>query len=160
MAHAEVTDVERAEPIRRTAEAASAFIRGDIHRDLALIRHADDYTLMAQFGGEPTGGFDASSERLEAMERYFQGGEADLELVQSYTSGDIAVLVVIEQQHGQVGGLPDQDWSLRITLVFCREGLEWRLVHRHADPLVHGISLEQAAALARGCSCLPARIRG
>jgi ketosteroid isomerase-like protein len=60
------------------------------------------------------------------------------------------VLVVIERQHGEVGGLPDQDWSLRVTWVFRRDGSEWRQVHRHADPLVHGISLEQLSALARG----------
>jgi ketosteroid isomerase-like protein len=150
MTYRNVTDEELAELIRRTAEAASAFICGDMRRYLALITHADDYTLMAPFGGEPTRGFDASSERLQAMERYFQAGEADMELVQSYTSGDIVVLVVIEWQHGQVGGLPDQDWSLRVTLVYRREGSEWRLVHRHADPLVHTMSLEQAAALARG----------
>jgi len=70
----------------------------DMRRNLTLIRHADDYTLMAPFGGEPTRGFDASSERLEAIERYFQAGEADVELVQSYASGDIVVLVVIERQ--------------------------------------------------------------
>jgi ketosteroid isomerase-like protein len=150
MAHGTVTDEERTELIRRTAEAASAFMRGDMRSYLTLIRHADDYTLMAPFGGEPTRGFDRSSERLAAMERYFQAGEAELELVQSYASGDIVVLVAIERQHGQVGGLPDQDWSLRVTLVFRREGSEWRLAHRHADPLVHGISLEQVAALARG----------
>jgi ketosteroid isomerase-like protein len=150
MPYRNVTDEELAELIRHTAEAASAFMRGDMCTYLTHIRHADDYTLMAPFGGEPTHGFDASSERLEAMERYFQAGEADLELVQSYTSGDIVVLVVIERQHGQVGGLPDQDWSLRVTLIFRREGSEWRLVHRHADPLIHTMSLEQAAALARG----------
>jgi ketosteroid isomerase-like protein len=53
-------------------------------------------------------------------------------------------------QHGLVGGLPEQDWSLRVTLVFRRDDGAWRLLHRHADPLVHGISLEQTAALARG----------
>lgn len=105
---------------------------------------------MAPFGGEPERGFEASSERIEAMERYFQAGEAELELVQSYASGDLVVLVAIERQHGVVGGLPDQDWSLRVTLVFRREGGEWWLAHRHADPLVHGISLEQAAAIAHG----------
>ena len=45
----------------------------------------------------------------------FRGGEADLELVQSYASGDIAVLVAIE-----------------------------------ADPLVHAMSMEHMASLARG----------
>jgi ketosteroid isomerase-like protein len=51
---------------------------------------------------------------------------------------------------GEVGGLPGQDWSLRVTCVFRRDGSEWRQVHRHADPLVHPISLEQLSALARG----------
>ena len=136
MARENVTDEELAELIRRTAEAASALIGGEIRTYLTLIPHADDYTLMDPFGGEPTRGFDASSESLEALE--------------PYTSGDLAVLVVIERQHGQVGGLPDQDLSLRVTWVFRREGSEWQQVHRHADPLVNGISFEQLAALARG----------
>ncbi len=150
MAQGNVTDKELAELVRRTAEAASALIRGDIRAYLTLVPHADDYTLMDPFGGEPTRGFDPSSEDLEALERFFQGGEAELELVESYASGDLAVLVVIERQRGRVGGLPEQDLSLRVTWVFRREGSEWRQVHRHADPLVRGISLERLAALARG----------
>jgi ketosteroid isomerase-like protein len=150
MAEGTITDEELAEVIQRTAEAASAFIRGDMSRYLSLITHTDDYTLMAPFGGTPTRGFDLSSEYLARLERYFRAGEAEVELVQSYASGDMIVLVMIERQHGEVGGLPDQDWSLRVTLVYRREGTEWRLAHRHADPLVHGISLEQAAAIARG----------
>ena len=74
----------------------------------------------------------------------------NLELVQSYSSGDIVVLVVVERQHGLVGGLQDQDWSLRVSLVFRREGSEWQLIHRHADPLTHDLNLEQVASLARG----------
>jgi ketosteroid isomerase-like protein len=89
-------------------------------------------------------------ERLEALERFFGGGEAELEIVQTYTSGDLVVLVAIERQHGEVGGLPEQDWSLRVTWVFRRDESGWQQVHRHADPLVHGISFEQLAALARG----------
>ncbi len=145
-----VTDTELASLIQRTTEAAKAIIRGDIHHYLTLIRHADDYTLMAPFGGDVTRGFDTSPERLEALVRYFQNGEAELDVVQTYTSGDLVVLVAIERQHGEVGGLPDQDWSLRVTLVFRRDDRAWRQVHRHADPLVHGISLEHLAALARG----------
>jgi len=59
------------------------------------------------------------------------------------------VLVTIERVRGEVGGLEEQDWSLRVTQVYRREGAEWHLVHRHADPLANGVSLEQAAALAR-----------
>jgi ketosteroid isomerase-like protein len=146
-----VTDEELAELIRRVAEAAKAYIRGDMRTYFTLIKHRDDdYTLMSPFGGETQRGFDTSPERLDALERFFQAGEAELEVVQTYTSGDLVVLVVIERQHGEVGGLPPQDWSLRVTWVFRRDGAGWRQVHRHADPLVHGISLEQLAALARG----------
>jgi ketosteroid isomerase-like protein len=151
MVHGNVTDVDVAELIRSTAEAAAAYMQGDIHRYLALIKHADDYTLMPPYGGEPKRGFD-TKQALENTPKMFRGGEADLELVESYASGDMAVLVAIERQHGEVGGMPDQDWSLRVTLVFRREGPEWRLVHRHADPLVHAITMEYMAALARGQS--------
>jgi ketosteroid isomerase-like protein len=133
-----------------TAEAASAFIRGDIGRYLELIEHTGDYTLMAPFGGEPVRGFEDSAEFREEMSRYFQDGEATLDVVQTYASGDLAVLVAVERQHGRVGGLPHQDWSLRITLVFRREDGRWRLAHRHADPLVHRITLDQLATIARG----------
>jgi ketosteroid isomerase-like protein len=67
-----------------------------------------------------------------------------------YASSDFAVLVGIERQQGAIGGLPAQDWPLRVTLVFRREESGWRLVHRHADALVHPISMELLSRLARG----------
>lgn len=136
--------------IRRVAEAAAAYIRGDIRRYVSLIEHAEDYTLLPPYGGEPRRGFDSSEEALEATARTFRSGEANLELVQTHASGELVVLVAIERQHGEVGGLPDQDWSLRVTLVFRREGSNWQLVHRHADPLVNSITHQQLAALASG----------
>jgi ketosteroid isomerase-like protein len=150
MTHRTVTNDDVASLIRDTAEAASAFMRGDMRRYLELIRHADDSTLMKPSGGEPVRGFHATDEDLEAMERYFQAGEAEQEVVQTYCSGNLAVLVVIERQHGVVGGLPDQEWPLRVTLVFRREESGWWLVHRHADPLVHDIDLRHVSMLARG----------
>jgi ketosteroid isomerase-like protein len=128
------------------------YMRGDIRRYLALIKPAEDHTLMAPAGGELIRGRDDSDEAVEITSRYFQAGAADLEVAQTYASCDLVVMAAIERQHGEVGGLPDQDWSLRVTLVFRREGSEWRQVHRHADPLVHGISLEQASAIARGAA--------
>src|SRR4029077_17591999 len=96
-------------------------------------------------------GPDTSPAQIEALEAFFAGaGDAELELEESYVSGDLVVLVGVERQHGTVGGRPAQDWSLRVTLVFRREGSDWRLVHRHADALVQSIDMEQLSLLARG----------
>jgi ketosteroid isomerase-like protein len=149
MGQAHNTDADVTELVQRTAEAAAAYIRGDIRRYLSLIKHGDDYSLMPPYGGEPRRGFDVEA-AMDATPRMFQGGEAELDVVQTLASGDLAVIVAIERQRGKVGGLPEQDWSLRVTLVFRREGPEWRLVHRHGDPLVHPISMEHMSVLARG----------
>jgi ketosteroid isomerase-like protein len=144
-----ITSDELAELVRRTEEATSAFMRGDMEAYLARTRHAPGFTLMNPFGGGPTRYADRI-ESLRAAASYFRGGEARIELVEAHASGHLLVLVMIERQHGEVGGLPDQEWPLRVTQVYRREAGEWLLVHRHADPLVHRIGLEQAAALARG----------
>jgi len=138
------------ELIRRSATAHAALMRGDLGGYRALITYTDDFTLMSPFGGAPTLGSDMTNERMEAMARFFRNGTFEQELVQAYGSAEIVVLAVIERQNVEVGGLPAQDWPLRVTLVYRREGTEWRLAHRHADPLVEGISLERAAALAQG----------
>jgi ketosteroid isomerase-like protein len=145
-----ITDKDIADLVARAADANAALMRGDIEEYFALISLADDFTLMSPFGGLPTRGFDMSNDRVAALGRFFRAGRTALELVQAYASGDLAVLVAIERQTAEVGGLPEQDWSLRVTLVFRRDGPAWRLAHRHADTLVHGISLDQAAAIARG----------
>jgi ketosteroid isomerase-like protein len=150
MAVDDVTSADLDELVGIVTEATSAFIGGDMRRYFALIKHTEDYTLMAPTGGEVAGWFEVTDEVIEQMERHFQSGEATLEVVQTYASGDLAVIVAIEHQHGVVGYHPPQDWSLRITLVFRRQDGGWGLVHRHADPLVHAISQDQLAILARG----------
>jgi ketosteroid isomerase-like protein len=151
MSGATATEQELAELVGRTAEAASALIRGDARSYFTLVKHADDFTLMSPYGGDPSRGFDDSDEAVEALAQFFRSGKATLDVVASYASGDLAVLALIEHQHGEIGDLPEQDLSLRVTLVFRRTAeSEWQLVHRHADPLVHGIGLEQLATLLRG----------
>jgi ketosteroid isomerase-like protein len=148
MADTTISDAELQELVQRTEEATTAFMRGDMERYLELTPHARGFTLMNPFGGPPAR-YEDRSESLLAVADYFKGGEARLELAEAHAWGDTLVLVMIERQHGEVGGLPDQDWPLRVTQVYRREGGDWLLVHRHADPLASAIDLEQAAALAR-----------
>jgi ketosteroid isomerase-like protein len=150
MTEEQVTDADVDELVDLMREAASAYIGGEIRRYFELMKHADDFTLMDPFGGETTRESVATEERLAALEEFFRGGECTLEVVETYASGNLAVLVVVEHQHGEVGAAPAQDWSLRATLVFRREDAAWHLVHRHADPLVHPITFDRLAELARG----------
>jgi ketosteroid isomerase-like protein len=137
--------------IQRVGEANAAFMRGDMTAWYERARPiAGDFTLMQPFGGPPSRGFDGSQAHLEQLARYFQKGVTAQEIVETYATADMVVLVLIERQHGEVGGLRDQEWSLRVTQVFRRRGDVWEYVHRHADPLVRNIGLEAAAALARG----------
>ena len=148
MADRDVTEEELAELVRRTEEATGAWLRGEMARYLELTPHAQGFTLMNPLGGPPHR-YEDRSDSIMAAASYFKGGEAALELAEAHAWGDTVVLVMIERQHGQVGELPPQDWSLRVTHVYRRAGSDWELVHRHADPLVDPIELEQMGALAR-----------
>jgi ketosteroid isomerase-like protein len=139
-----------ADLIKGAEEKNAAFMRGEMDRWAKMTRIAPDFTLMQPFGGPASHGFDTSPKRLAELAQYFRNGRTKLQVAQTYTSERLVVLVMIEQQQAEVGGLPEQDWSLRVTEVYRKEGSEWQLAHRHADPLVRRITLEQAAALARG----------
>jgi ketosteroid isomerase-like protein len=150
MAGEQRADSDLDDLVQLMAEAASAFIGGNMRRYFELMKHTDDFTLMGPEGGATTYGSEVSDEEIAEMQRFFKRGHATLDVEQTYASGDLAVLVVVERQHGEIGDYPPQDWSLRVTLVFRREGSDWRLVHRHADPLVHPIPFDHLAELARG----------
>jgi ketosteroid isomerase-like protein len=130
-------------------ESNAALLRGDAERYGQMLKQAEDFTLMSPFGGKPTHGA-APPERMREIGKFFKNGKLEQELVQAYSSPDLVVLATIERAHVEVGGLPAQDWALRVTLVYRREGSEWHLAHRHADPLANAITLPEAAALGRG----------
>jgi len=134
--------------VRRTEAAADAWMRGDTDRYLDLVHHARGFTLLPPNGG-PASKHENRAEGVRASAGWFQHGEARLEDVETHAWGDTLVLVLTERQHGQVGGLPDQDWSLRVTQVYRRVDGDWQLVHRHADPLVRTVDLVELTALTR-----------
>lgn len=143
-------DPELIELVGRAASANEHVMRGDIARYRQILQLTDDFTLMDPFGGKPTG-VPQSDKHWNRIGRFFRDGrDAGFELIASYRSNDLAVLVTNERAYVAVGSSPAQQWSLRVTLVFRKENHGWQLAHRHADPLVPGITLEQAAAITAG----------
>ena len=136
--------------VQQSAQGNAALMCGEVDKYRALVPLTEDFLLMSPFGGTPTRGADLSSERWNSIGRFFRNGTFEQELVEAYASPDMVVLALIERANVEVGGLPAQDWALRVTLVYRREGSEWKLAHRHADPLAGGVSVEEAAVIARG----------
>jgi ketosteroid isomerase-like protein len=139
-----------AELTRMAQQSAEAYLAGDLDTYAKVLPHADDFTLMPPFGGPIRQGFVLDDETREATRSTFRGGQVEVEIDASYLTDDLAVLAVVERQRGLVGDLTEQDWSLRVTLAFRRDGGQWRLVHRHADALVHTIGWNTLSQLARG----------
>ncbi|APO79587.1 NTF2 domain-containing protein (plasmid) [Rhizobium etli 8C-3] len=135
---------------RISEKANAALMRGDVATYRALVPRTQDFTLMSPFGGTPSREADITEKTWDDMSRFFRNGTLKQEIVQTYVGTDMIVLAVIERAHVEVGGLPAQDWALRVTLVYRRAGRQWLLAHRHADPLGHAVTLQQSAALARG----------
>jgi ketosteroid isomerase-like protein len=143
-------DPEVAAVIARADQANAHLMRGDIDGYRRQIRTAPDFVLMDPFGGIPTGN-PKSDEHWRRIGRFFrEGRDAEFQVIGAYRSDNLIVLVANERAHVAVGALPAQDWALRVTMVFRRDNGEWHLVHRHADPLALGISLEEAGRITLG----------
>jgi ketosteroid isomerase-like protein len=48
---------------------------------------------------------------------------------------DFAYLIAIERTTASVDGSEPTSYALRSTTIFRREDGEWKIVHRHADPV-------------------------
>ena len=73
-----------------------------------------------------------------ASSQYKAGGATlKVEYVSILVSGDLAYTVGIERQEGaRLGDQNPARRALRATQIFRREDGSWKLLHRHADPLV------------------------
>jgi hypothetical protein len=111
--------------------------------------HTRSFTIFGPFGGpSPAGWNEASARAQAATAKQFQSGTADIELVQSYVSDKLIVLVMIERNRVRfVGQEGIRKWDLRVTQVYQHDGQTWKAVHRHADPLLARRDLRQTLDL-------------
>ena len=121
-------------------KAQSRFINGDPTLWKQHASHRDDATILGGFGGYGEKGWAAVGARYDWASSQYKGGGASVkvEYLSIVVGGDLAYTVGVERQEGARVG--DQQSpgrrALRATQVFRREGDAWKLLHRHADPLV------------------------
>ena len=74
--------------------------------------------------------------RLERSVQNFRDGEVGFENVAKWVSDELACIVELEEWRTKVGGREDvTPFTLRVTTLFRLEGDDWKVVHRHADPI-------------------------
>jgi ketosteroid isomerase-like protein len=121
-------------------KAQSRFINGDPTLWKQNSSHREDATILGGFGGYGEKGWDAVGARYDwAASQYKSGGATvKVEYLSIVVSGEMAFTVGIERQEGaRVGDQqkPTQR-ALRATQIFRHEDGAWKLLHRHADPLI------------------------
>jgi ketosteroid isomerase-like protein len=100
----------------------------------ALWSHSDDATLAGGLGGPIVRGWENVSQRLDWAASQFSQGRQTKEVLVSHVRGDMGYVVQLEHLHVTPLGETDEvTIHYRVTMVFRREGGEWRIVHRHAD---------------------------
>jgi ketosteroid isomerase-like protein len=128
-------DLERV--IEQDHLALQAFMRGDPEPKKALYSRADDATLANPYG-PPAVGWNAISDRLEEAAAVLRDGRSiEFQRVSAVASEALAFTVDIERYGAvRIGGSDEAaDFDLRVTTVFRRESVGWRIVHRHADSI-------------------------
>ncbi len=116
--------------------ALDAILRGDSSVYEALFSESDDVTLGNPFGPYAHGRTRVEEALAGAASRYRDGAATEIELVAKYVADDLACVVEVERGRAKVGG--SQDFArvaVRVTSVFRLESGNWKLVHRHADPI-------------------------
>ena len=130
----ETTDLERA--IEKSHEALAAIIKGNASGYKSLFSQEDDITLGNPFGPYARGRNNVEATLDGAASHYRDGEVTGVDLIATYAATDLSCVVEVERGRAKVGGSAElAAVAVRVTSVFRREDGEWKLVHRHADPI-------------------------
>ena len=124
--------------LRDFERGTTLFINGDPGPWKANVSQRDDVTLMGGWGIVAHGWPDTSARYDWAARRFVESQAiAQVEYVSTVVGGDLAYTVSIERSTVRLADTPAAaPMALRVTHAFRREDGRWKLLHRHADPLI------------------------
>lgn len=119
-------------------EGTRRFMNGDAALWLDNASRGDDVMIMGAWGGQEKGWSAVEARYRWASARFRDSAaELDVEYLTAFESDCLAVTTAIERAPVKVEGRERAaSMALRVTHVFRKEGGAWKLVLRHADPLV------------------------
>jgi ketosteroid isomerase-like protein len=122
------------EMMPRIRVAETALHNGDAGPRFEMWSHTDPVTVFgAAFSPIGWAAVGPMFERLAAS--FSDCRSCDWEVVAAEVGEDFAYLLAIERTTASISGAETTPYTLRSTTIFRREGDEWKIVHRHADPI-------------------------
>jgi ketosteroid isomerase-like protein len=124
------------EAIEQFHLAQGEFVKGNPEPVKKLYSHGEDVTLNNPLS-PPAHGWDEVAATMERAASQFTDGEiVGYEIIEKHLTPELAYVVEIERHKAKVGGREDiVPTALRATMIFRPEDGEWKVVHRHADPI-------------------------
>jgi ketosteroid isomerase-like protein len=132
---AAVDDVD--ELIEQYFRAQREFMRGNPETVKDLFSCREDVTLANPYG-PPVRGFDEVSKSIEHAASLRRDGEfVEWQIKAKYTTAELAYVLQIERARAKIGAREEiAPLAVRATMIFRpEEEGEWKIVHRHADPI-------------------------
>jgi ketosteroid isomerase-like protein len=125
--------------------ALDEIMQGSAEGYKKLYSRRDDVTLANPFG-PPVRGWAEVAKTLERAASHYRDGEAtSFENVAKYVTSELAYTVEMERCQAKVEGRDDvTPLAVRVTTIFRPEEGEWKVVHRHADPITKAQPPESA----------------
>ena len=122
--------------IEQYHRALDAFVQGNPEPVKRLFSRRDDVTLANPLG-PPVRGWSQVAEAIDRAASQVREGESVLfEIISEYATEDLAYNLELEKVRVKTVGTDEfGDISLRVTTIYRREDGEWKIVHRHADPI-------------------------
>ncbi len=123
--------------------AQGEVVKGNAEPALRLFSHRDGVTLANPFA-PPVRGWERVAEVSERAASQFRDGEmVGYEIIEKHVTPEFAYIVRVERSRTKVGGSEElAPIALRATMIFRPEDGEWKIVHRHADPITTPQSAE------------------
>ena len=116
--------------------ALDEIMKGSAEGYKRVYSHTDDVTLANPFGPPARGWDEVAATMDRAASNLREGGMVAFEEVAKYTTTELAYTVEIERCQAKVEGRDDvTPIAVRVTTIFRSEEGEWKVVHRHADPI-------------------------
>jgi ketosteroid isomerase-like protein len=124
------------ELLDRYHRALDAFSRGDPDLVKDLYSEADDVALANPFGPARRGREAVLAALDYASSRMSDGQVVGFDELARYTSDELATILEVEHWRARIGDRASvEPFDLRVTTTCRHESGEWKIVHRHADPI-------------------------